>query len=75
MTGVEYGVVLFHTTSMALKAEKQLKAVGMAVRLIPTPRQFSSDCGFALRFPWTERERVEALLREGGVETAGLHPL
>lgn len=72
---MDYGVVLFHTTSMALKAEKVLKAGGLAVRLIPTPRQFSSDCGFALRLAWADRERAEELLAEGGVETAGLHQL
>ncbi|MBP2018372.1 hypothetical protein J2Z79_001780 [Symbiobacterium terraclitae] len=68
-------MVLFHTTSMALKAEKALKAQGIAVRLVPTPRQFSSDCGFALRFDWAERERVERLLEDGRVETAGVHEL
>lgn len=60
---------------MALKAEKALKTQGLAVRLIPTPRQFSSDCGFSLRFDWQERERVEGLLEDGRVETAGVHQL
>jgi len=72
---MEYGVALFHTTSMALKAEQRLKAAGLAVKLIPTPRQFSSDCGFALRFCWADRAQVEELLQTGGVETAGLRQL
>ena len=71
---MDYGVVLFYTTSMALKAEKRLKAAALDVKLIPTPRQFSSDCGFALRFGWADRRRVEDLLAESGVETAGLYP-
>ncbi len=66
------GVVLFHTTSSAIRAEKVLKEAGLAVKLIPTPRQFSSDCGVALRFDWAEGERVGALLEEAAVETAGL---
>jgi len=70
-----FGVVLFHTTSMALKAEKALAAQGLAVRLIPTPRQLSSDCGFALRFDWAERSSVEEILEGARVETAGVHPL
>lgn len=69
------GVVLFHTTSMALKAERKLKGEGLTVKLIPTPRQFSSDCGFALRFSWHDVERVKALLEQGRVETAGVHAL
>ena len=47
----EYGVVLFHTTSAAMRAEKVLKNAGIAVKLIPTPRELSSDCGISARFP------------------------
>jgi len=60
---------------MALKAEKVLKAQGIAVRMIPAPRQLTSDCGFALCFDWADRERVERLLEDGRVETAGVHQL
>ncbi|MGB6836786.1 MAG: DUF3343 domain-containing protein [Dehalococcoidia bacterium] len=67
-----FGVVLFYTTSAAIRAEKLLKGAGLAVKLIPTPRQFSSDCGIALRFDWTEAERARALLNEATVETGGI---
>ena len=67
-----FGVVLFYTTSAAIRAEKLLKRTGLAVKLIPTPRQFSSDCGIALRFDWTEAERARALLNEATVETGGI---
>lgn len=33
-----FGVVLFHTNSAALRAEKRLVADGFTVKLIPTPR-------------------------------------
>ena len=65
---MDYGVVLFHTTSSAMRAEKVVGKEGYAVKLIPTPRQFSSDCGIALRFGWDKRQQVEALLRESKVE-------
>ena len=71
----ERGVVLFHTTAMALRAEKALEAAGLEVKSIPTPRELSSDCGIAVRFPWGEAERVRAILASAGVETAGVHPL
>lgn len=67
-----FGVVLFYTTSAAIRGEKLLKGAGLAVKLIPTPRQFSSDCGIALRFDWTEAERARALLNEATVETGGI---
>jgi hypothetical protein len=69
------GVVIFHTTAMALRAEKVLGEAGLEVRSIPTPRELSSDCGIAVRFPWGEAERVRRLLEAARVETAGLHPL
>ncbi len=69
------GVVLFHTTSAAIRAEKTLTRAGVRVKLIPTPREFSSDCGIALRFEWENAERVRQLLGEASVEMAGVHRL
>ena len=71
----EYGVVLVHTTSAALRGEKILKAADLTIKLIPVPREFSSDCGIALRFLWDERDRVEEALEEAGLELAGVHRL
>lgn len=71
----EYGVVLFHTTSAALRAEKVTQRVGLAVKLIPTPRQFSSDCGLALRFLWADGEQIKTTLDGARVEVADLRPM
>ena len=71
----EYGVVLFHTTSSAIRAEKMLKKEGFAVKLIPTPRQFSSDCGVALRFELEQEKNVKELLERVKVEVAHVHAL
>jgi hypothetical protein len=69
----EWGVALFHTTSAAFRAEKLLMEAAVSVKLVPTPRQFSSNCGVALRFDWQAADRVRALLAESDVEA--LHPL
>ena len=69
------GVFLFYTTSSALRAEQVLGAAGIPVKLIPTPRQLSSDCGVALRFDWEQHAKAEGLLREAKVETAGVQAL
>jgi hypothetical protein len=71
----EYGVVLFHTTSSVMKAERIMVKEGYPVKLIPTPRQFSSDCGIALRFDWNRREQVRGLLDEARVEINAIHLL
>jgi putative Se/S carrier protein len=72
---ISFGVVLFHTTSAVMRAEKVLQKNGITVKLIPTPRQFSSDCGMAVRFAWQDQERIHALLQQAHIETAGIHEL
>ena len=68
-----YAVALFYTTSAAMRAEKILKKENLNVKLIPTPRELSSDCGIALRFDGNQVETVEDLLDAAHVETAGIH--
>ncbi len=62
------GVVLFHTTTAALRAEKTAQKAGLKVKLIPTPRELSSDCGIALRFDLADRQPLEQALSAAGVE-------
>jgi len=69
----QYGVVLFHTTSAVMRAEKLLLKAGYPIKLIPTPRQFSSDCGIALRFDWNHCAQVKSVLDEAGVEFDVIH--
>jgi hypothetical protein len=71
----EYGVILFYTTSSAMRAEKLLKNEGYTVKLIPVPRQFSSDCGIALRFDWQQCEQVRSALDKAHVEIDAVHCL
>jgi hypothetical protein len=70
-----YSVVLFHSTAHAIRAEKVLEQAGFAIKMIPTPRQLSSDCGIALRFGPADGERVTATLEENRVPINGIHPI
>jgi hypothetical protein len=65
-------VATFPSTHQVLKAEKTLKGT-MEFRLVPVPRQISSDCGLALRFPCEREEEVKGLLAAGGVVVEGWH--
>ena len=65
---MQYGVVLFLSTSYAMRAEKVLDMSDIATKLIPTPRQFSSDCGLALRFEWHRRDDIEEVLKRNKAE-------
>lgn len=68
----DFGVILFHTTSAALRAEAVLQRAGLTVKLIPTPREFSSDCGIALRFTWADTAQAQGALAQARVEVTGV---
>jgi len=70
-----YSVVLFHSAAHVIRGEKVLTRSGVTVKMIPTPRQISTDCGMALRFVREDCERVEAILAENEVPIKGIHPL
>ena len=65
----QYSVMLFKSVSYALKAEKILKKESLPHKLIPVPKQISSDCGICLRFePAIQSEIEAALLNKVDVE-------
>jgi hypothetical protein len=70
-----FGVVLFHTTSAAFRGEKVVRGAGWEAKLIPTPRQLSSDCGIALRFDWKDEWEIRRVLEKAAVENAGIYKL
>ncbi len=71
----EYGIVLFHSTAHAIRAETVLEEAGVQIKLIPTPRRLSSDCGIAVRFNRVERAGVTAILEEKKVPINGVHDI
>lgn len=60
-------VAIFQSIHRVMKAEKVLKGLGLAILLIPVPRQLTSDCGLAIRFSLELRSAVEAALSESGL--------
>jgi hypothetical protein len=70
----EYEVVLFHSVSYALKAEKILKSKNISYKLIPVPRHISSDCGFCVRFPSRLHQQIADALTDV-VEFVSIQPL
>jgi hypothetical protein len=72
---IQYGVILFHTTSNVMRTEKMLLKAGFKIKLVPTPREFSSDCGISIRFEWDQYEPIKLLLEEERVEFEAIYPL
>ncbi len=57
-----FSVALFESVSHALRAEKLVKAAELPCKLIPVPRQLSSDCGVCLRFVSTDTDNIRNIL-------------
>jgi hypothetical protein len=72
---IQHGVAIFCTTSSVMRAEKLLTKAGYSTKLIPTPREFSSDCGIAVRFDWADCEQVKLILGAAHLEIDGIHQL
>lgn len=73
MNDDQYTVVLVYSTSHALRAEKVLAEMGIDCKLIPVPRQLSSDCGVCVRVRTADREATEKALNGVGLEIEGIH--
>jgi len=75
MTRERFAVVIVYSTSHALRAEKVLRDAGIDCKLIPMPRQMSSDCGVCVRILRSQARAVRLLLQGAGVEFEGIHNL
>jgi hypothetical protein len=60
-------IVIFPSTYAAIKAERLCLESGIACRVIPVPRDISSDCGVALEIDPTERDRVGKMFGERNI--------
>ena len=75
MTGALYTVILVYSTSYSLRAEKVLKGAGISCKLIPVPRQLSSDCGVCIRIERSDQAAALQTLEAAGVETVEVHEI
>jgi hypothetical protein len=69
----DYSVIIVDSTGHAIKAEKALLKMGMRCKLIPVPRQISSNCGVCVRVERADQEAARQALRQAGVEIASVH--
>lgn len=69
----QYGVALIPSTKDAMAAEKTAKENGLSLRIIPTPGQIQSTCGFSLRFSLDDRQRLAAMLQELSISCEGMY--
>ncbi len=55
-------IITFASIHFVMKAEKVLKKKRIDIRLIPTPRKISSDCGMAIETHYENIERIKTIL-------------
>jgi hypothetical protein len=70
-----YAVILVHSTSHAIRAEKLLHQAGIESKLIPVPRHLSSDCGVCLRIERADVEQARQTLEDSRMEIGGVHEI
>jgi len=68
-------VAIFNSVHRVMKAEKLLKGEKLPILLIPAPRALSSDCGLAIRYADTDRERVETLLASSSLNPEEIYQM
>jgi hypothetical protein len=75
MSNTLYAILLVSSTNQALRVEKLLQTAGIACKLIPVPRQISSDCGVCVRVHRDEGETAHQVLASAGLEILGTVPI
>lgn len=62
----QYSAILVKSTSQAIKIERIIESKCLLCRLVPTPREFSSDCGSAIRIDRNDAETIRNLIEAAG---------
>ena len=60
----DYSVILFDSVSQTMKAEKILIAKEINHKIIPVPKQISSDCGVCIRIDSCLSDVILAALKD-----------
>jgi hypothetical protein len=64
MNASGFTLMLLPSTNLVMRAEKILLAYNLKCKLIPVPRDISSECGVCLRIQKSDQESAVALLEE-----------
>ena len=63
-------VAIFFSIHYVLKAEQLLKGGGIALDVVPVPREISGDCGMAITFAPEKLAEVQGILGAAGIDIA-----
>jgi hypothetical protein len=66
-------VVLCESVHDVMALERALKDAGIAVEMIPTPRELTSDCGMALEISTTDAGKLPGLRDDRPLSWLGVY--
>jgi hypothetical protein len=72
---MKYAVIIVYSTSHAIHIEKLLQGQGLACKMIPVPRQISSDCGVCIRVLRSDVPAARQAIAAAQVEIKGIHEI
>lgn len=75
MAEKQYAVIIVYSTSHALRLEKLLQEIDIHCKLIPVPRQISSNCGVCARIPRSDIEAARQAIASIEMDIEGIHIL
>ncbi len=75
MTGASYAVILVYSTSHAMRIEKLLAEREIGCKMIPVPRQISSDCGVCIRILRGHVEAAREVVAAAKIEIQGIEDI
>jgi len=55
----------FHNRTQALQFASQMRAMGINVRIINTPREISTSCGLSVMFDFKSLNRARVVINSG----------
>lgn len=61
-------IILFYSTNQAMWTADILKENNIKHKMIPVPRELSSDCGYCVEFFEEPKDNIEKLLKDNGIE-------
>lgn len=68
-----FNLVAFNSTHSAIRAEKELIASGISVRIIPVPREITANCGLAIKLNLEDLKVVREILANNNIEVSGYY--
>jgi len=68
-------IATFNVTSMAIMFERACRKEGLAVKIVPVPRQLSASCGLACSYNCGEEDSIRAICETKNIDVEEYHHL